>query len=247
MIDHAYIILFLKFAMLFMMGTIGGWFLEVFWRRFLGKARRWINPGFLNGPWLPLYGFGTVILFLLCGIPMNDALRGLLFFVVLTLLEYVAGIFFTRFYNIQLWDYSNNFGNFQGIICPLYSLLWTILGYIFFFTLFPILRRDLLFLLDNLEFSLFVGFYLGIFSVDVWRSFNLAERLRKFVNETEDKWQVDFEKLKLEVRDRIHHGFINRAKFLLPFHGEVGRSLTETLRKHQSHLTQSPNNKKAEE
>ena len=51
--------IFLTLAFLFFIGAILGWGLEVFYRRFFSKAnpeRRWINPGFCTGPWLPLYG-----------------------------------------------------------------------------------------------------------------------------------------------------------------------------------------------
>jgi len=227
------LILILKFLLIFMIGTTLGWIIEIFWRRFYGKARRWINPGFLNGPWLPLYGFGSIVLFLICDNVTPVYLRLIIFFFVLTFLEYIAGRIFVGHFKIQLWDYSNNKGNIQGIICPFYSFLWTILGLVFSYTLFPLLQRDISHLLNNLELSFFIGIFLGIFSVDLWQSFNLAARIKIFVNESEEKWQVDFEKFKLELRDRIESGIKNRTHFLLPFYGELGSSLKERLKKHR--------------
>ena len=50
--------LFLQF--IFFVGCTLGWILELFFRRIVhGK---WVNPGFLVGPYLPIYGFGLVIL-----------------------------------------------------------------------------------------------------------------------------------------------------------------------------------------
>ena len=45
-------------AFLFFAGCLIGWGIEVIFRRFepSNKARKWINPGFLIGPYLPLYG-----------------------------------------------------------------------------------------------------------------------------------------------------------------------------------------------
>jgi len=45
-------------AFLFFAGCLIGWGIEVIFRRFEpnNKARKWINPGFLIGPYLPLYG-----------------------------------------------------------------------------------------------------------------------------------------------------------------------------------------------
>ena len=60
--------IFLIVMFLFFFGSFMGWVLELFYRRFLSRAnpeRVWLNPGFLYGPCVPLYGFGTVILFIL--------------------------------------------------------------------------------------------------------------------------------------------------------------------------------------
>ena len=59
---------FLIVLYLFFFGGVGGWVLELLFRRFFSGAnpeRKWLNPGFLFGPCLPLYGFGTVLLFIL--------------------------------------------------------------------------------------------------------------------------------------------------------------------------------------
>ena len=45
----------LIFAFLFFIGSCLGWCMEVFFRRFFSRAnpeRKWINPGFLAGPYL---------------------------------------------------------------------------------------------------------------------------------------------------------------------------------------------------
>ena len=50
---------FLIVLYLFFFGGVGGWVLELLFRRFFSGAnpeRKWLNPGFLFGPCLPLYG-----------------------------------------------------------------------------------------------------------------------------------------------------------------------------------------------
>ncbi|MDC7223886.1 MAG: putative ABC transporter permease [Spirochaetales bacterium] len=229
-------LLFLKYFLLFFIGTVTGWFIELFWRRFFGAARRWINPGFLNGPWLPLYGFGCIFLYLLClpGWPLY--LQAPVFLVLLTVLEYIAGLIFLGQFNIRLWDYSNNWGNIKGLICPLYSLFWMILGLFFSLLIYPSLEDMTAFLYGHREFSFFIGLYGGLFFVDLWHSFNLAMRIKNFVHETEERWSIDFEKLKLELRDRVQDGLVNRTRFFLPFHGELGASLKERLSTHRQNL-----------
>ena len=96
---------FMILALLFSSGSMIGWGIEVFYRRFKpdNKEHIWINPGFLTGPCLPLYGFGLTLLYLLAlledHIPIeSDALKKLLLFALMaaamTLIELIAGEIF---------------------------------------------------------------------------------------------------------------------------------------------------------
>ena len=58
----------LTLADLFFIGSTLGWVLELFFRHWFSAANpehKWINPGFCVGPYVPLYGFGLCILYLL--------------------------------------------------------------------------------------------------------------------------------------------------------------------------------------
>ncbi len=233
---NAVFLLVLKYILLFSLGSISGWVIELFWRRYRGKARRWINPGFLNGPWLPLYGFGCIVLYLLCLPGWPVYIRGPVFLAVLTVLELLAGLIFIGHFKIQLWDYSKNRGNIRGLICPLYSFFWMVLGLLFSYFVYPYLEDMARALNEHRELSFFIGIYGGLISTDLWQSFNLALRLKGFVRETEERWLVDFEKFKLELRDRVQEDIINRTHFFLPFHGELGGSLREQLKRHKRDL-----------
>lgn len=235
----------LKLFLLFMTGTILGWVVELLWRRFFGLARRWINPGFFNGPWLPLYGFGTIILYFISGIQISIFLKSVTFFFGLTLLEYITGLFFLNIYNLRLWNYSNNKWNIKGVICPFYSILWTLMGLFFYYIIYPRLKGNINQLLTHLELSFFIGIYVGIFMIDLFKSFSIANKIKIIVKESNDKWHVDYEKFKLEIRD--HLGTISfdeikqknrtlKAHFLLPFHGESLLTIREGLKNHRINL-----------
>mgnify|MGYP003191280995 CR=1 FL=1 len=90
-------------AFLFFAGCLIGWGIEVIFRRFepSNKARKWINPGFLIGPYLPLYGFGLCTLYLLAGLEKfihtdNTALQKFILFllmaIAITVIELIADI-----------------------------------------------------------------------------------------------------------------------------------------------------------
>ena len=141
--------LFLVFADLFFLGSVAGWVLEVFFRRFFSRAnpeRRWINPGFCTGPWLPLYGCGLCILYLLSALERFSLIRDpawnrVCLFAVMALamtgIEYLAGLLALRVAKVRLWDYTDQWGNIQGIICPKFSLAWAVLGALYYFLIHP--------------------------------------------------------------------------------------------------------------
>ena len=131
---------FLTLAYLFFIGSVSGWVLELFFRKWFSSSNpehKWINPGFCTGPYLPIYGFGLCALYLLALLGRETGLdgsiqgRALLFLgmaVSMTLIEYLGGLMLLKGAKIRLWDYSNCRGNIQGLICPLFSFFWVLLG-----------------------------------------------------------------------------------------------------------------------
>ena len=89
------------------------------------KHKRWVNRGFMRGPFLPLYGSGAIVM-LVVTIPFRDNL--LLTFLAgcvgATTLEYVTGVCMEALFKIRYWDYSNRRFNFQGHICLAATLAW---------------------------------------------------------------------------------------------------------------------------
>ncbi len=89
------------------------------------KSRKWINRGFMRGPFLPLYGSGAVMM-LVVSIPFADniALTYLAGCVGATALEYVTGVTMEALFKVRYWDYSGKPFNFQGQICLFSTLAW---------------------------------------------------------------------------------------------------------------------------
>ena len=177
----------LTLAFLFAVGSFLGWCLEVVFRHFV--THKWINPGFLIGPYLPLYGFSLCMLYALARlepyIPIqNYILKKLVLFVIMaiciTAIEYIAGLIFIKGMNIKLWDYSDQWGNVQGIICPLFSFFWLLLSATYYFFIHPYILNSLDWLAQNLAFSFIIGFFFGIFVLDLVYSLRLVRRIRLF-------------------------------------------------------------------
>lgn len=200
--------MFLTLAFLFFIGSTMGWGLEVLYRRLAGH--RWVNPGFLTGPYLPLYGFSLVVLYLLASleayIHIEAAwLRKILLFVVMaaaiTIVEYIAGRIFIVRMKIQLWDYSDRFGNIQGIICPQFSFYWMVLSALYYFLIHPRILDALAWLSANLAFSFVIGFFFGVFTLDLAYSTRLMVKIKRFAEETQIVVRLD------ELREDIQMAF----------------------------------------
>lgn len=89
------------------------------------KEHQWINRGFLYGPWLPIYGFGAIIiLFLTLPVRKNLIWIFLLGMTGATVLEYVTGDVMERLFHVRYWDYSKQPLNVNGHICLGVSLAW---------------------------------------------------------------------------------------------------------------------------
>lgn len=223
----------LKYLFLFITGAFMGWVLEVVYRRYFGKARSWINPGFLSGPYLPLYGSGVCLLYIVSDLSIVFYIKVILFCIITTLIEYVTGLFFLKYYKTRLWDYTKLKFNVQGLIAPLYSFFWTILSLVFYFFLYPYFYNKIESLYENLEFSLFIGVVYGIILVDVVNSFNIISTIKKMVERTEEAIEfIHFEQLKFEISDRFHElkGKARKPSFLLPFKGDY--NLRKQVKEH---------------
>ncbi|MBD5584284.1 MAG: putative ABC transporter permease [Clostridia bacterium] len=208
-------------AFLFFVGSVLGWCIEVIFRR-LFTAKKWINPGFLTGPYLPLYGFGVAGLFGISLIPINTgsaawnaviiiAVMG----VAMTVIEYIAGLIFIKGMKIRLWDYSNRWGNIQGIICPLFSLFWLIVSAFFYFVIEPYVIDAVVWFVNNKAFAFVVGFFFGVFAIDFAHSVNLSAKIRSFAKKHDVV--VSLEKLKENIKDKIEGIEKKRASFVFPF------------------------------
>ncbi len=207
-------------AFLFFVGSVFGWCLEVLFRRFF-TAKKWINPGFLTGPYLPLYGFGVAGLFGISRIPMDtgyawlDAVLIILIMgVAMTLIEYIAGLIFIKGMKIKLWDYSNRWGNIQGIICPLFSLFWLLVSAFFYFVIDEPVIEAVRWFVHHIEFAFVVGIFFGVFFVDLGHSLHLAARMKKFA--CEHGIVVHYEKLKETLREK-REAAKEKVGFVFPF------------------------------
>lgn len=223
---------FLVISFLFIVGATIGWVIELLFRRFF-TAKRWINPGFLVGPYLPLYGFGLCGLFGLATINLSFItsvkwlqviIMIIIMTIVMTLIEYLAGLIFIKGLNIKLWDYSDRKGNIQGIICPMFTFFWALIAAVYIIFIHDIVMSWVSWFTNNIAFSFVVGIIIGAVIVDFAYSLHLATIIKKHAKET--KIIIHYEKLKESFIDKLKASKV-RQVFLLPFKtiGALGDSI----------------------
>lgn len=218
---------FLILTYLFFIGSVFGWILELLYRNVTRHHEKLVNPGFCTGPYLPIYGFGLCTLYLLADLErlhiianpvLNKALLLILMTVCMTVIEYIAGILCLKVFKVRLWDYSEMRGNLQGIICPLYSIMWGVLSAIYYFAVHPLMLSAIDWLSENLAFSFVIGMFFGIFIIDVVHSADLIVRLKKFAED--NHMVIRYEELKESIR-QAHIASASRYHFFRPFKTDI--------------------------
>lgn len=113
-----------------------GWVWETGYVSF--KNHKFVNRGFINGPFCTIYGFGAISVYLILR-PLDG--RWILLYlggvVVATLLEYVTAVLMESIFHTSWWDYSDKKFNFQGRICLGASVGWGFFTVLLFWALQP--------------------------------------------------------------------------------------------------------------
>lgn len=161
----------LDWFVLFLVCSVLGWMLESTYRSILAKKP--IDSGVLGGPFIPIYGFGALL------VEMVDTLfryhhlgwKLALCILLCTLLEFLVSVFYETVFHLRLWDYSKMVLNIQGRVCLLYSLFWGLLGLVYL----EILQTQLLWLVGRIRDVpilgvIFIGFTV-MFAIKVISSF----------------------------------------------------------------------------
>lgn len=196
-------LLFISYAFL-------GWCMEVTCK-FI-QYKKFINRGFLIGPYCPIYGWGALAITILLKRYMEEPL---VLFVMSTLIcsiiEYLTSYFMEKKYHARWWDYSNKKFNINGRICLETLIPFGILGVAIMYGTNPILfklyNQIPQLVINILTVILFIGFIVdNIISSNIISSINVeGNKLIK------DNTEEITEKIKQVLRQKswLHRRLIN--------------------------------------
>lgn len=154
--------------------------------------RKLVNRGFLNGPMIPLYGFGAITV-LFAALPFREfpVLVYLVGMIAATLLEYVVGVVMEAIFKVRYWDYSSNKFNLKGYICLSSSIAWGFLSVILIYGIHrPIenfIQRQSFFMVSTSALLITVFFVVDVITslrtaLDIRDTILQAERMKEELN-----------------------------------------------------------------
>ena len=115
-----YLLLFSSYAIL-------GWCMEVL--VVLIVEKKFVNRGFLIGPYCPIYGWGAVLITILLNRYVDDPIALFIFgMVICSLLEYITSWAMEKIFNARWWDYSTKKFNINGRVCLETTIPFGLLG-----------------------------------------------------------------------------------------------------------------------
>lgn len=105
-----------KLFLLFFIYSFLGWIIEVVGK--LIEKKRFINRGFLIGPYCPIYGFAAITMTILWHKYLSDPfVLFILLIITAAVLEYFTSLILEKIFKTRWWDYSNYKFNINGRIC----------------------------------------------------------------------------------------------------------------------------------
>ena len=170
------------------------------------RQKKWVNRGFMKGPWLPLYGSGAVVI-LVATLPFAQYPVAVFFAgaVAATVLEYFTGVAMLELFKVRYWDYSYRKIQFQGHICLVSTIVWGLLSLLMVYIIHPWVAH--LVGVVNVEVVNVVTFIITLLiTYDFTNAFREAMDLRKLIiqaAELKERLEEKLEESREQLEDRL--------------------------------------------
>ena len=130
------------YFLLFMIYSVVGWCMEVTCK--LIQYKRFINRGFLIGPYCLIYGYGAILITILLRKYIYDPwVLFVMAILVCGTLEYLTSFFMEKIFKARWWDYSQRKFNLNGRVCFGTIIPFGILGLFIMYVSNPFLLEKL--------------------------------------------------------------------------------------------------------
>lgn len=125
------------YYMIFFIFSCLGYIVEVAFC-FLQEKRIILSRGFLIGPYIPIYGVGSLLIVHFLNKYSNDPLAFFCLTVIIcSIVEYLTSLIMEKLFKVRWWDYSKERFNINGRVCLTNSILFGFGGMIIQYILMP--------------------------------------------------------------------------------------------------------------
>ena len=219
---------FYELVWIFIIYAFLGWCTEVSYAAL--DRGIFVNRGFLNGPYCPIYGFGVVIVVTILT-PLQDNLLLLFFgsFLLTSVLEYITGFLLEKVFHDRWWDYSNKPFNIHGYVCLKFSIYWGLACTFIMKVIHPIIYRGITWIPHTLGVVLLVIF-MTVFIVDCCITVSTILKFNKRLK-LMDEMAEKIHKLSDEIGENIYEnvsGAIQKSEEFQENHAELLDKLADT-------------------
>lgn len=168
--------------LLYLVYSFLGWLLEVIITFY--SINKFVNRGFLIGPYCPIYGTGSLLIIILLKKYENDIVA--LFtmsFVICSIIEYISSFLMEKLFNTRWWDYSERKFNLNGRVCLDNLIAFGALGVILMRFVNPVIINFLNSISSNIIYIITITLFIG-FIIDYIISFKIIIRFKAISNNT---------------------------------------------------------------
>ena len=235
------------YLIIFMIYSVAGWIMECTLTYI--QKHKFVNRGFLIGPYCPIYGFGVVAgQLLLKDFTDNIIIVFLLATVISGIIEYLTSYFMEKIFHARWWDYSQRKFNINGRVCPETLIPFGILSVFILCFINPIIL-DKLDLISTTKLNIISILFLIIYITDSFISFNIILRFKNLSKEEKDNTEeiskkvrataeATMEKLKLE-KEALINKIKNKNITLSPIMNYKRKKYTRRINKEEIRLMKS--------
>lgn len=182
------------YFMIFIIYAFLGWGMECT----LGiiKNKKFVNRGFLIGPYCPIYGVGVVSVSLLISrFAGNVIVVFLLSTILCGALEYFTSYAMEKIFNARWWDYSNRKLNINGRVCIETLIPFGIISVLTIYFSNPWILGKLYLIPQNILHYI-VAFFAIIYVVDICISSKVIIKFRTITKQARDSSEEMSQKVK---------------------------------------------------
>ena len=174
---------------------------------------RWVNRGFMTGPYIPLYGSGAVLmLFLTIPVRGNYLLMYIVGAIGATILEYITGTVMENLFGVRYWDYTEKRFNIHGRICLEATILWGFFTLIMVEVIQPPIEHMVMMINDRVLYTV-TWCLTVVFTFDFASSFRTAIDLKEVLVQAERaKEELQRMQKRVEVLEAVMNDSLENAK-----------------------------------